>query len=209
MVKRIIKRYLDWRHKCRIWKKHGNHTKYHLTGETFDIGEWTYGVPTIHQYDNETKLKIGKFCSIAAGVQIVLGGNHHTNWVSTYAFYQENQEFTKWGGEVNDKRYKLRGDIIIGNDVWIGRNAMILSGANIGDGAVIGAGAVVAGTIPPYAIAIGNPAKVIKYRFPSEQIEKLLSIKWWDWSTKKIDEQLPLICSPQIDDFIESVINNS
>lgn len=203
MVKNLIKKYLDWKRKCRIWKEYGNHTKFHLTGNVFDIGEWTHGVPTIHQYDNETKLRIGKFCSIAAGVQIVLGGNHHTNWISTYAFYQEEHVFTKYK-EINDLRYNLRGDIVIGNDVWIGRNAMILSGAKIGDGAVIGAGAVVAGIIPPYAIAVGNPAKIIKYRFAPKQIEKLLSIKWWNWSTNKINDYLPLICSGRIDDFIES-----
>lgn len=98
MVRKIIKRYIDWRKKCRVWKEHGNHTKFHFTNELFEIGEWTHGVPRIHQYDNETRLKIGKFCSIAAGVEIVLGGNHHLDWVSTYAFYQENQAFTRWGG---------------------------------------------------------------------------------------------------------------
>ena len=86
--------------------------------------------------------------------------------------------------------------------MWIGRNALILSGAKIGDCAVVGAGAVVAGNIPPYSVAVGNPAKVVKYRFSSEQIEKLLSIRWWDWPEDKINDYLPLICSPSIEEFI-------
>lgn len=203
MLKKIIRKYLDWRRRCRVWKKYGNHTKYHLVDEQFSVGEWTYGVPVIHRYDNETTLKIGKFCSIAAGVQIILGGNHHMDWVSTYAFYQEIDKFDNWKEE---RRYVLRGNVEIGNDVWIGRNALILSGAKIGDGAVIGAGAVVAGNIPPYSIAVGNPAKVIKYRFSPEQIGKLLLIRWWDWPDEKINESLPLICSPSVDEFIKSAL---
>lgn len=163
MIKKFLRKYKKWKHKRDTWAKYGNHTKYHLVGEQFSIGDFTHGVPTVHFYDGKTKLTIGKYCSLAAGIQIVLGGNHHTEWTSTYAFYQETDSFPAWDEINNNSRH--RGDITIGNDVWIGRNALILSGANIGDGAVIGAGAVVAGNIPPYSIAIGNPAKVIKYRF--------------------------------------------
>lgn len=162
----LILRFRNWRRKCAIWKQYGNHTKYHFQDPRFDIGEYSYGVPTVHSYDDTTRLTIGKFCSIASGVEIVLGGNHHTKWVSTYAFYQETDIFPAWN-EIARKEDKAvhRGDVNIGNDVWIGRNALILSGANVGNGAVIGAGAVVAGNIPPYSIAVGNPAKVIKQRF--------------------------------------------
>lgn len=77
--------------------------------------------------------------------------------------------------------------IIVGNDVWIGRNATLLGSITIGDGAIIGAFAVVAKDIPPYAIVVGNPAKIIRYRFTEEQIAKLLKIQWWNWSAKKME----------------------
>ena len=76
--------------------------------------------------------------------------------------------------------------IIIGHDVWIGHGVKILGGVKIGNGAVIGTGAIVAKNIPPYAIAVGNPARVIKYRFDEETIKKLLAVKWWNWDLKKL-----------------------
>lgn len=82
---------------------------------------------------------------------------------------------------------------MIGHDVWLGRNALILSGVNIGDGAVIGAGAVVVKDIPPYAIAAGNPARVIRYRFDRQQIAALEKIQWWNWDDSKINSILPLL----------------
>jgi len=83
-----------------------------------------------------------------------------------------------------------RGPITIGNDVWIGREAWILDGVTIGDGAIIGAKAVVAKDVPPYAVAVGNPAVVKHLRFKPEQIEKLLKIKWWDWDVEIIKKRI-------------------
>ena len=203
IIQRIYKRLRNWEKKRRIWSKYGNLTRFHFEGERYDIGDNTYGVPTVHSYDLHTKLKIGKYCSLAAGIQIVLGGNHHVKWVSTYAFYQEVPTFPNWLKIGENSTY--RGDVKIGNDVWIGRNALILSGAEIGDGAVIGAGAVVAGKIPPYSIAVGNPAKVIRKRFDDDVIDKLLKIKWWDWPTNRINQYLTLICSENVDEFIKEV----
>ena len=76
--------------------------------------------------------------------------------------------------------------IIIGNDVWIGAHATIMGGVKIGNGAVIGAGAVVAKDVPPYAIVLGNPARVIKYRFDEATIEWLQKLRWWNWTPEKI-----------------------
>lgn len=74
----------------------------------------------------------------------------------------------------------------IGNDVWIGRNVIVLPGVSIGNGAVVGAGSVVTKNVEKYSIVAGNPARPIRYRFTSEQIEKLEKIKWWDWDIAKI-----------------------
>lgn len=86
----------------------------------------------------------------------------------------------------------------IGNDVWIGRDVTILPSVNIGDGAVIGTGAVVNRDIPPYAIAVGVPAKVIKYRFTPDEIEKLLKIKWWNWTDEQIKKNIDLLYKPEL-----------
>jgi hypothetical protein len=102
--------------------------------------------------------------------------------------------------------HSSRGDIVIGSDVWIGLNVFIGSGVTIGDGAVIGAHAVVTRDVPPYAVAGGNPARVIRYRFSETQIEALLAIRWWDWSDEVVDRYLPLITSPDIDAFIAAAM---
>jgi carbonic anhydrase/acetyltransferase-like protein (isoleucine patch superfamily) len=95
-----------------------------------------------------------------------------------------------------------KGDVTIGNDVWIGQNVIILSGVTIGNGAVIGTGSVVAGKIPPYAIAVGNPARVVKSRFTEKQVNDLLQICWWDWPTHKIKKHLNLLMSGDIDALV-------
>lgn len=117
--------------------------------------------------DNE-KLIIGSFVSIARGVKFLLGGNHSINTFMTYPI-KERLIGIKIGA-------LTKGPIIIEDDVWIGQDAMILSGVRICKGAVIGAGSVVAKDIPPFAIACGNPVRVVKYRFSEKVIEKLLKI---------------------------------
>lgn len=189
------------------WIKYGNHTKFHFNDPCILIADkYTHGVPELYRYDNVTKLKIGKFCSIASGVKIMLGGNHHTEWVSTFAFYQEINSFSNYNKGWTQQN---RGDVIIGNDVWIGRDVLILSGVRIGDGAVVGAGAVVSKDIPPYSIAVGNPIKIIRCRFNENQIKALLKISWWDWSEEKINKNINLICSSNIDEFISSILGKN
>ena len=98
-------------------------------------------------------------------------------------------------GNVKPLPFKIPNhyQIILGHDVWLGYGVKILSGVKIGNRAVVGAGAVVAKDIPPYAIAVGNPARVIKYRFDEETIKKLLAVKWWNWDLKKIADNMPLV----------------
>lgn len=83
-----------------------------------------------------------------------------------------------------------------------------MSGVTIGDGAVIANNSHVVKDIEPYSIVGGNPAKLIKYRFTSYQIEKLLEIKWWDWDDKKINKYTHLLCSNNIEEFIDTVLTN-
>jgi acetyltransferase-like isoleucine patch superfamily enzyme len=145
------------------------------------------------------RLVIGSFCSIAPGVRIFLGGEHRTDWASTYPF---NMFWT--GVKDMDKVRSSKGHVIIGNDVWLGETCLILSGVRIGDGAVIGANTLVTSDVPPYAIMSGNPARLLRFRFNPETIESLLTIAWWNWTDEKIKEFLPLMESPDIGAFIEA-----
>ncbi len=133
----------------------------------YEIGEYTYGKPDVLAHDKNTRLKIGRFCSIARDVTIQLGGEHHTNWVTTYPFGDFFSQINR-----KENYAKSKGDVTIGNDVWIGHGAMILSGVTIGSGAVVAANAVVTKDVAPYAIVGGNPAKVIRYRFNENEIER-------------------------------------
>ncbi len=97
-----------------------------------------------------------------------------------------------------------KGGVVIGNDVWLGHQTLVLSGVTIGDGAIIGAGSVVRHDIPPYAIVAGNPARVAGFRFPPEQVEALLRIRWWDWPLERISRHLDTLLSDDIGGFIEA-----
>ena len=120
-----------------------------------------------------TKSKIGNYCSIAPYVKIGLGEHDYHNISTSVKFIQ------------NPYQNLTQKECTIGNDVWIGTNVVILRGVTIGDGAVIGANAVVTKNIPPFAIAVGSPAKVLKYRFPENKINTIIESKWWDLSFPK------------------------
>ncbi len=125
---------------------------------------------------------IGSFCSIASNVKIVMG-SHPTNLISTHpAFYANNKGFITYADKTYFQEYF---PVEIGNDVWIGEEVMIPGGIKIGDGAIIASRAVVTKDVEPYSIVGGVPAKFIKYRFNTKEIEWLLKYKWWnkneDW----------------------------
>ena len=172
-----------------------------LQGDLFEIGEFTYGCPHVIQWDDSTYLHIGRFCSIADEVTIMLGGNHRTDWVTTYPFNVLSEHFPKASNLKGHPATK--GDVWIGNDVWIGRGVTVLSGVHIGDGAVIGANAVVSKDVEPYAVVVGNPGKMVKKRFDDATIKSLLEIRWWDWDVNRINESSPLLCSSNIQEFID------
>lgn len=164
-------------------------------------GKYTYGNPNIYSWGEGKKVIIGNFCSIGSNCNIYIGGNHRTDWVTTYPFGHINQNiFNKFNGEGHPAS---KGDVIIGNDVWIGGNVTIMSGVTIGDGAVIANNSHIIKNVEPYSLTGGNPAKFIKYRFTPEQIEKLLEIKWWNWNDAKINELSPFLCNNNIDQFIK------
>lgn len=143
------------------------------------IGAHSYYVPRetrLLGYAPGEQILIGKYCSIARDVTIIVGGNHTTETVSTYPFD------TWFLGRMNPTRsYRQTRNTEIGSDVWIGDGAFIASGVRIGHGAVVASRAAVFTDVPPYAIAAGNPARVNKYRFSEEIVEGLLRIAWWDW----------------------------
>ncbi len=172
-------------------------TRDHPRYKKYEIGEWTYGLPIVYDWNDGTRLVIGKFCSIARGVKIYLGGEHRMDWVSTWPFSEFFEEAKGVKGHPASK-----GDVIIENDVWIGGDAAILSGVTLGNGCVVGAGSVVTKSVPPYAVAAGNPARVVKYRFDQKTVEKLLKMQWWDWPVEKIKEALPEIMSEDVEKFV-------
>jgi virginiamycin A acetyltransferase len=175
------------------------YTNRQLQYAAHEIGDWTYGRPIILDWGDGSRLKIGKFCSIARDVKILVGGEHRPEWVTTYPF----QEL--WTGaepSLGSITSRSKGDVIIQNDVWIGTGAIILSGVTICNGAVVGAGSVVTKDVPAYAIVAGNPAQLIRMRFEASTIERLQRIAWWEWSLEKISEAWPLLMSPDVRSFV-------
>jgi len=168
-----------------------------LLGDRYPIGTHTYGKPKVVSWEEGASLKIGKYCSIGPEVTIFLGSEHRIDWVSTYPFPFFWEEARSIPGHPSTK-----GDVVIGNDVWIGFGVTVLSGVTVGDGAAVGARSVVTRDIPPYAIAAGNPARVIRYRFDEGTIRKLLEIQWWHWPDEKVKQNVRMICSDSIQSFI-------
>lgn len=144
------------------------------------VGAFTYGDErmSIREWGEGAGLTIGRYCSIAANVTILLGGNHRTEWITTYPF--GHVHIDRLGGEGIVGNPFSRGDVEIGNDVWIGHGATILSGVSIGHGAVVAAQAVVSRDVPPYHIVAGNPARTVTERFAPEIVALLLELSWWD-----------------------------
>jgi acetyltransferase-like isoleucine patch superfamily enzyme len=169
---------------------------------TILVGKHTYGHNHIEIIRPEKyKVVIGNFCSIASNCKIYLNANHRKDWVTTFPFgHIHNEIFNNFNGEGHPT---CKGDVIIGNDVWISSNVTIMSGVTIGDGAIIANNSHVVNDVKPYTIVGGNPAKYIANRFDEKIIQRLLEIKWWNWDDKKINEYLPLLCSDNIEKFIE------
>ena len=149
------------------------------------VGDYT----RIRHFTTISFTKIGKYTSISRNVRIGLG-EHPLNLISTNSIFyghKVKEIRSDWVRSIKIDEYKK---VEIGNDVWIGEFVTIKGGLKIGDGAIIGTRAMVTKDVPPYAIVVGVPAKVVKYRFDKETINKLLEIKWWDLKETEIEKRL-------------------
>ncbi|MGW4119295.1 CatB-related O-acetyltransferase [Nocardia sp. NPDC004711] len=177
--------------------------KPHVTSPNIEVGDFSYfddpDAATTFETNNvlyafgPEKLIIGKYCAIASNTRFIMAGaNHATSGVSTFPF-------TIFGGTWAEETMDIitaipsRGDTVVGNDVWIGYNSLIMPGVHIGDGAIIATGAVVTSDVPPYTIVGGNPAQVVKQRFPDQDVARLLRAAWWNWPLELVTEHVRVI----------------
>lgn len=175
------------------------------------IGKYSYGpLCRNHPYVES----IGAFSSFAPGADVV--GNHSFEYLTTSLFiaagahsakFQEYNTFRDmpWFLEgVQPHRDKIKSNkrITIGNDVWLGQNVIITNCANIGNGVIAGAGAIITKDVPDYAVVVGVPARIIRFRYSPEEIEQLNKIAWWDWTDDEIRERYDDFYLP-INKFIE------
>ncbi len=164
------------------------------------MGAHSYGNPRVIRHEGDTnEVYIGAWCSIAEDVEIMVGGNHRLDWVSTFPM----RIIFNLPGALTDGHPASKGDIRIGNDVWIGRGSRILSGVTIGDGAAIGAYSVVTKHVRPYAVVAGVPAREVRRRFTDEQVDALLRIRWWDWPTEQAVAEVAALNGGTVDEFID------
>lgn len=163
------------------------------------VGRHTYGNPVVRCYPGDTgTVSIGGFCSIADAVEIFLGGEHRTDFVSTFPFR------ARWElpGALEDGMPFSRGDVQIGNDVWLGRGARLMSGVSIGDGAVVGAYSVLATDVRPYAVVAGSPARERRRRFTEQTVEALLEASWWTWPDSELLALVDVLSSGRVEELL-------
>jgi virginiamycin A acetyltransferase len=164
---------------------------------TIEVGEYSYydsfGDPLAFEREavlyafGPERLIIGRFCAIASGVRFLMpGANHADRGPSTFPFGIFG---SPWDATMDlVMSAPSRGDTVVGHDVWLGYSALVLPGVTIGHGAVVAAASVVARDVPPYAVVGGNPARVIRLRFPEEDVERLLRAAWWSWPIELVTE---------------------
>lgn len=167
------------------------------------IGAYTY-IAANTEIENA---EIGKYCSIADHCRIGMSG-HSLVFLSTSPIFTQrvNALQEKW---VEKDVFEHKSDeerVCLGNDVWVGSHVLIKGGVKVGDGACIAAGAVVVKNVPPYAIVGGVPAKLIRYRFSPEIIDRLVKVQWWALPEEQIKNNIHLFQSDSIDlDALESL----
>jgi phosphonate metabolism protein (transferase hexapeptide repeat family) len=163
------------------------------------LGDYSY----IVNDGNAIYSDVGKFCSIAAMVRIN-PGNHPMHRASQAHFtYRASAYFAGESDETEFFAWRRGHKVTIGHDVWIGHGAVILPGRAIGTGAVIAAGAIVTKDVPPYAIVAGNPARIVRPRFPEAIARRLHALAWWDWSHEALRAALPDFRTLPVEAFLE------
>lgn len=179
------------------------------------IGKYSYG-PICKNH--ELIKKIGAFSSFGPGVKVV--PNHPLNNISMHGFLYKGMDYEDVRIDYSNYRYRpwymegvqpymeveKKKRITIGNDVWLGTNVIITNYANIGNGVIAGAGAVITKDVPDYAVVVGCPARIIRYRFTEAQISALNQIAWWDWPDDVIRERYTDFSLP-VERFIEKYID--
>lgn len=166
------------------------------------VGRYTYGFENISvkQWGEGATLRIGSFCSIAGNIRVFLGGNHRTDWITTYPFGHVFAD--ELGGRHIVGHPSTNGDVNIGDDVWIGDAVTIMSGVTVGNGSVLAANSTVVTDVSPYQIVGGNPAKPIKMRFDYEIIQLLNELRWWDLDVPQIKEITEILSSPPTEEVL-------
>lgn len=181
-----------------------------ITAPNIVVGDYTYYDdpcdPTAFEQNNVLfnwpefgdKLIIGKFCSIASGVQFIMGSaNHRISSVSTYPFHVFGGAWAE-NTPPHLSQLPFKGNTVVGSDVWLGRKSVVMPGVNIGDGAIVAAYSVVAKDVEPYTVVGGNPLRLIKKRFDDELTALLLALRWWDFEPERLAAFLPVLCDSDL-----------
>lgn len=174
--------------------------KIRLQYPRYTVGVGTYGIPEVFEFGDDTVLRIGSYTSIAAGVRILLGGEHRTDWLTTYPF----PAMMKGLEDIKDYA-PSKGDVVIGSDCWICAGAMILSGVTIGHGSIVAAGAVVTRDVAPFSVVGGNPCKFIRFRFDEHIRQQLLDAAWWDWPMDEVKSIARTLSSNDLPALLEYI----
>lgn len=166
---------------------------------TSEMGDYSYVV-------NDSDIiytKIGKFCSIASHTRINPGNHPMARASQSHFTYRASAYFDDANDDADFFKWRGSFPVTIGHDVWIGHGAIVLAGRNIGTGAVVAGGAVVTKDVPDYAIVVGNPAKVLRYRFEAPIAERLQALQWWNWSHVQLRGALDDFRNLSIEAFLE------
>lgn len=169
----------SWRHRLRQ-RRHFRRNQIHVAKGSFVAPRAFIGRRTrINAPSHLEACEIGSYCAIG-GRLVVRSQNHHTEFLNMQEW---TQQVVIGAHSVVGAR---AGQVRIGHGVWIGDSVIVLPGVTIGNGAVIGAGSVVTRSVPAYAVAAGNPARVLRLRFPEETVELLEDLEWWTWDDERL-----------------------
>jgi phosphonate metabolism protein (transferase hexapeptide repeat family) len=186
------------------WVRESDFGRYTYLGPRSSVVESTFGDYSYAMGDNQIAYAdVGKFCNIATSVRI--NPVNHPWWRATlhHLTYRSASYGLAPSDDAEIFEWRRQDHVTIGPDVWIGHGAIIMPGVTIGAGAAIGSGSIVTHDVPPYAIVVGVPARVLRYRCSPESIAKLQDIAWWNWSHEQLKDAMPDLRDLDIDAFAE------